>query len=896
MTSYTTGQEPEHMPGSFPETPSEQDKNLASSGSHQRNKLHKPEDPRGWSGEKATRGHQHMDSGVGLTDADRTPYSQTHNTVNSGGVYDSNKAAVTQNREAVPNTTATTTSGTTDYRGVESKLGVMTGAYSRLDNSSNDNKYPRSTSQDPSSMIRANTTGVGAASPATGIATAAPSSNMPENETSSSDRNIVRNGLKQTTNFDHEDPYWGDVPHGTGVYNTVAGHGSSEKPADGSVHTHDPQLNHDQQRRFSVSTSDATTRDETSPRSSSRFREGLAGAGAGAGVGFAASELADKQHERNHENEVREPTTGKHETSEAKKESMIASLFHRDHRDEDTKHEKKHEAEDKKFVERGPAKDDKPLTDRDAGAALTAASGAYGAKNHADKHDKKHEESDAGLKENQVNAFYQHPNEKVVDRSAKGTTTKQQPASDPFIAAGYTGIISQQPSTASSNTHLTFDDAAIQGHPFTAQTAEEPAQHHASRVGYGLAATGAGAGAGYAAHKHPDRDDAAYRESVTESSYNNPTTTSSTAPKHSNRYTIGQPELGVIAGTAHSSEKQTAPRTSTSFNSSQAGVTHHDKYNNLSGGTSSGIDAGSHYDDKNVVPTSTSNTAPNAVMKDNHTGAKATAAGVSAAGAGAAAAHYAGKKNSDKTSMSETRQSVGPSSTEVREPYMEGATTRESTTSTKGGQHKVLPTGTPSGVNVDENRHVKMAGAATSPTTTSRDAAKGDTNYHRGAKAAAVAGAAGTGTAAAAHHHRDSDKLGGVATSDFASGKSATSAPNPTRVSTDSSHGGQYNMLSSGTPSGINIADHHGDAKRDTTAVVPTTTAKTEPSSAYSAAAAPKKANIAKPAAAATATATGAAPSAATAPSAASGDRVFHRCRKCGEENEITGYFHDKKI
>lgn len=893
-------------------TPGEPDTGLAFLGPNQRNKLHKPEDPRGWSEEeKASRGHQYADSGVGLRDTGRTPHSQTRDSTTIGGDYDSNKAAVSQNREAVPSTTAATTSGTPDYRGGESKPGVMAGAYSRLDNSNTNNQYPQSTSQDPTNKSHASTTGVGAVGAATGIASAASSSNTADNESDSSVRNVVRNGLRQSSDLDHTDPYWGDVPHGTGVYNTVTGHGSSETPVHGSIQARDSQLSHDQQRTFPLATSDAHTQDETSPPSSSRFREVLAEPGAGAGVGIDASELAEKHSERKHENEVVEPTTRKHESAEPKKESKIASLFHRDHKDEDTKHEKKHEAkEEKKLTERGPAKDDKPLTDRDAGAALAAATMAYGAKDHTDKHGKKNNEYDTGLGESNTDSIYKNPNEKVADRSAPGTTTQPQQASDPFIAAGYTGLINQPPTSDTGNKYPASSSATTRDHPHTSQAAEKSTQHDDSRAGYGLAAAGAGAGAGYAAHKYGNRDGDTYKESVTEPSYNSQTTSSKTAPQQADTgYTIGQPRLAVMTGSSgapRSSEtRPVPPTTSSSVNPSQGGATHHDKYSALSDGTPSGIDIGNHYGDKkDVVPTSTSSSAAsNTTPKDSYSGAKATAAGVGAAGAGTAA-YYSGKRNNDMSTIHEARQPVAPSSKKVREPYMEGATSRDTITSTQGGQRKPLPTSTSSGINLDDSRHQKSVGITSSSSpTTSRYLSNDDTHNNRGAKAAAVAGVAGTGAAATATHHRDSEKnKGGVAASDFATGKPAatprtadTSIPDSTRKSTDSSHGGQYNVLSSGTPSGINI-DHHGDAKNTTSTAVPTgTTARSvELSSSVhpTAASAPKKSNIPKPAAVATGAAAAAA---ATGPSMSSGDKVFHRCRACGEQNDITGYFQEKK-
>ncbi|KAI1761557.1 hypothetical protein GGR53DRAFT_469234 [Hypoxylon sp. FL1150] len=939
MSSYPTDQEPEAIPGSFPETPGEQDM-MTSSG---RNKLHKPEDPRGWSEEeKLAHGHQYTDSGIGLADTSRTPYSSTRDSTAAGGIYDSNNTATTHNREAVPSTTADSTSGTNDYRGVDSKPGVMTGAYSRLDNSSSGNNLSDSTTRDPAYQHHTNATGAGAVGPATGVATAASSSNTAENDSSDSGRNIVRSGLRQSTDVDHQDPYWGDVPRGTGVYNTVTGHGSSETPADGSVHARDSRLDgNGEHRAFPLSTtSNTAVRDETSPHNSSRFREGVVESGAVAGVGIAASEVAEKHHDRKHEKDAKEPDTQKHETAEPKKESKLASLFHLGHKDdgakqekklekqeakeekrhekqeikeekklekqeakEEKRHEKQEAKEEKKLAEKTPAKDDKPLTDRDAGAALAAATMAYGAKDQADKHDKKHRESEVAPRDNNVNTLYQHPSEKVADRPAQGTSAQHQQTNDPFIAAGYTGLVGQHPAQSADNSYPTSGDVTTRGHPSAAQATEKSSQHDHSKAGYGLAAAGAGAGAGYAAHKHANRDEDSYREPVTGSSYNDSTTTSRTVPQQSNAgYTIGQPQLGVVSQHTRPSENQSVPPTSTNIGTgaypSQTGNIHHDKYNTLADGTPSGIDIGNHYGDKkNVVPTS-SNTAPSTATRDDHSAAKATAAGAGVAGAGAAA-YYASHRDSDKPTTTDTRTPVGARSQDAFDPYTQNASTRGATTSASAGQYKELPTGTPSGVAADNTRHERAVDSSTLPTTTSRDTTRNDTNTHRGTEAAGAAGALGA-AAAAAKHHRDSEQPRDVAASDFAAaGKSAaaprtadtTTATSAPRASTDSSHGGQYNVLSSGTPSGINIGDHHGDAK-NTVAAVPSTTAA-HPSTTNTARElkndeVPKteRSNVVKPAAAA---------AAATAPSLTRGDKVLHKCTNCGTDNDITGYFQDKK-
>ncbi|KAF2971060.1 hypothetical protein GQX73_g2500 [Xylaria multiplex] len=45
------------------------------------------------------------------------------------------------------------------------------------------------------------------------------------------DGNKVRGGLREKSHIEHNDPYWGSIPFGAGVYNGVTGHGSKESTA-----------------------------------------------------------------------------------------------------------------------------------------------------------------------------------------------------------------------------------------------------------------------------------------------------------------------------------------------------------------------------------------------------------------------------------------------------------------------------------------------------------------------------------------------------------------------------------------------------------------------------------------------------------------------------------------
>lgn len=912
MTSYTASDESvPHPPGSFPTddmTPSTQDSSLASSQSHH-NKLHKCEDPRGWSDEeKAIRGHQYTDSGVGLADSTYAPVSQSREKANDGAFHSNTTTLL--NRDATPINTRATTAKPANYYGNESKPTVMAGAFSRVDNNKND--YPKPVTQD-AAKSHPYATGVGAAGLSTGTATAA-TSDSTERERSIEDRNIIRNGLRQTSNIDHQDPYWGDVPYGTGVYNTVTGHGSSEKPADGSVHTHGPELSHEQQRAFPRSTSNNAVPTEAGRRDESRFKEDLAATGAGLGAGLTASELAQKRRDDQREKEFKEPKTHKHDETATKKESKIGGLFHRDHKDDQaTKHEKKHEnkhatKEEKKLEEKTPSKDDSPLTKRDAGAALAAASMTSSAKDNADKRDKHSKRSESGSTENKVNPLYHHSNEKV-EIPSKETTTQPHGSKDPFIAAGYTPPNTQHATKAANDTHPTSGDVTTRGHPFTSQTTEKPTERNDSNIGYGLAAAGAGAGAGYAAHEYAHRSDDKYKESITQPTNTKPTASTPKATVHSadSTYTIGQPQLGVVAGstgTSAPSKKQSLPQTTSDVERSPADSSRYGEYNVLADGTPSGINIGDNYGDQKNIATSSPNTAHNAMTKDNHTGAKVAAAGAGVAGTGAVA-HYASRREGDKISPTETHQGVAPTSKEVREPHTDagGAKSRDPTGSSRDGTYNVLSTGTPSGVNVDDGqRQDKTNLVSSSRTNTTREPTK--ENNHSGAKAAAAAtGVAGAGAAAKRHHdkadtsdvkpvpssatHTRQAPIAGASTvpnstqhaTQHPTQRSTPSTATGNRTTTDPSHGGEYNVLPSGTPSGINIGEHEHE---------PTSNIKTPSKAVHSAAAgtssAPKKTTDTTPATAAGMAAAAAAP-------LKKGDRVLHRCRKCGEENDITGYF-----
>ncbi|KAI1460406.1 hypothetical protein F4805DRAFT_478852 [Annulohypoxylon moriforme] len=849
MTSYTS-REPDHIPGSFPTddmlpTTVEQS-NPASSTSHpHHNKLHKREDPRGWVDQgKTTHGHQHTDSGVGLTDTNVLDYD-TRSRANERAFL-SNQPSLQGQIES--NSTETKR---VNQHEINRKPGVMTGAYSRLDENEN---YTHSQPSAHDSARQQTNVARSAVKPASGAGMMV----SPETEARRGidDANISQHGLRQSSDLEHDDPYWGDVPYGTGTYNTVTGHGSTETPAEGSVHPHGSQLSHDQERSFPLSTDNNALHSEPESHNSSKFKEGLAvGTAAGAGTGLAASKIPEKQQDRQHKKEnLEEPASRKDDDKGTRRGSKIASLFHRDHKEKDVKPEKHETKKEKHSRETTPNKDDNPLTSRDAGAALAAASVPHGTQDNAHKHEKKPQDLERKQGDSQKNALYDHPNENLVDHTKETkepliTTSSSNPHTQKGI--NMTSPLSEDMATTSPPSH------------YQARSTE----HNDSKLGYGIGAAGLGAGAGYAIHEHVNRENK-HKGQSTQPTYEKstmpPSKIPTTQPMHSslaNDTTRHDIAVGSVAPVRSSEKKQATPQANTHAKTSHTEPNHRHQYYILPDGTPSGMNIGDHTGDKMDMTARSPSAARNVSTSDNHTGAKKTAAGAGVAGAGAAA-HYAGKQSNDKNLSSEPRQAVDLGSSDIHDPYMATAVPQSSkptTTSQHGQQHILKETMRSSKPSRDLQGDKNLASSPS--TATAQDSS------HVGPKAATAAAAGalgagagvGVGVGAAAHHQSKNDSDTNVAPSGttreqrsattssahapHSSQHAATATGLRNRASTDSSHDGQYNVLASGTPSGIN-REHLSMA--------------------------------------------GIASSALKA-----GERVMHRCGKCGEENDITGYFHE---
>ncbi|KAL6415737.1 hypothetical protein AUP68_02304 [Ilyonectria robusta] len=166
-------------PGTYPDSVATPRSEAAAASAHEHNKLHKPNDPRGWSAEEKEghgHGHGHTDSGVGITDSQ---YGSSYTHQAPSNTFDNQRALPPQEQGIQGSTLA------------------------------EDLKEPGHDST-------------------TDATTPLPPYQRQENTESDPE------GTSSTQKSDT--PYWGNLPRGEGVYNTVTGHGSGE-----DQHLHDRQ-------------------------------------------------------------------------------------------------------------------------------------------------------------------------------------------------------------------------------------------------------------------------------------------------------------------------------------------------------------------------------------------------------------------------------------------------------------------------------------------------------------------------------------------------------------------------------------------------------------------------------------------------------------------------------
>ncbi|KAI1180708.1 hypothetical protein F4777DRAFT_597451 [Nemania sp. FL0916] len=288
-------------------------------------------------------------------------------------------------------------------RGIESQgPGVMTGAYSRVGNQDStipqsgnytygNEPAPRSTvdrhSQNHLETGVADTT----TNALTPVNTPAESARLDRNRSGAvkdtTSHSTAQSNVHRTSQEKHKDPYWGDIPFGTGIYNGVTGHGSNESPTahkrpSTEENEHDAARNtgiyngvtghgsgefdnrrtegQDRdavlggthgQREFPL-VSDSTTGagaqqrgNQPEPGRDSHFKEVLAGTGATAAAGgYAAHKHHDDKKASSKEARVADESVENEKSEEHGRKKFalpIHSLRHKDERISDNKNEER---------------------------------------------------------------------------------------------------------------------------------------------------------------------------------------------------------------------------------------------------------------------------------------------------------------------------------------------------------------------------------------------------------------------------------------------------------------------------------------------------------------------------------------------------------------------------
>ncbi|KAI0861912.1 hypothetical protein F4860DRAFT_474195 [Xylaria cubensis] len=518
------------------------------------------------------------------------------------------------------------------------KPGFMTGAYSRVGTqpsapTQNANyTYNDIASQSPygeDTRLPNQATDIAAKAPASTPAenTAINSINKTSIHNHGGEHNKIQSGLRGSAHTGHEEPYWGDIPFGTGVYNGVTGHGSNETATEGSLHDqHNTSTNTgiyngvtghgsnqstrpvssqydegitttdsaDQQRAFPLGHNGSTTTATTKPndmsehKRDSRFKEGFVSAGAAAAGGYAAHEYLNKDNDRNamatddklrgeRSNQLGQNTPDVF--SQPRSQGREDALNRHEGREQSLPHrpfvaapftntqEKTLDRQplDTESVNKHQKKDDSDFA-KSAATAAFAGAGAYGVDKHAHRDSTKE---------------YPSRSENMVSQS-----TAREPVRSDALPIH----------TENETRHQKKEDSSFEK--------------------YGAAAAAAGVGA-YGANKYANRDSAKETSPVTE---NNMSRSTAREPTRNNEQVIGdnrraQPEYnalsdgtpsGIALNSAHQPENvthSTAPqserhnvtsdRTSTSETRStgrnSSDSSHGGLYNVLSSGTPSGI-------------------------------------------------------------------------------------------------------------------------------------------------------------------------------------------------------------------------------------------------------------------------------------------------------------------
>ncbi|KAH7026614.1 uncharacterized protein B0I36DRAFT_160653 [Microdochium trichocladiopsis] len=927
------------LPGAFPA-----DTTTDTHDGHQRNKLHKRNDPRGWA------------------DNDSTPRTGTGSGIAGSHARDSSLN--------VPGENYTLGSSIDDKPSPASEQRSRFDTPDRIHNQgqpTSTEEVGNPTEDSVTTVKRDESSNEGGLASGDGTASTIGSDNRASaghDETpTNDDHNVVRGGISNKSNADNSEPYWGDIPRGAGTYNTVVGHGSAEDSVEGhpphrefplstgthghNTHdtvtgtsagdtaTHNSALTsgsptagqgtyntvvghgsrEDPAKQSTVPGSAAATASDREPKDS-HHKEIAAGAGAAGIAGYAANKHTSKEGETVDSSKRR---------SHEDKEHEHGGPFHHEHKHESSKHEKSsHEKDhkpektksdsDKKFfgvfgrskkdsddrehstattaatreaqetsttnpTTSGLRKENESHLGRDATLAGAGLAGAgYAGHKHAtkdDEHDgKQHGQDTLRRKESpkdksgsKLHGIF-HRNNKDKETSSKRTTSTTPPdAAHYYNDKQPAHVVSELERRGKANPgeSVPYGESTAGATTLQQSGTSQPGRSGAhDTLGY--------AGMGAAAAAIPATAHASHKQH--EQYGNSPTSQPSSGHGSSQHNTLASGPAGVSAA-SHSSTQPTSSEYSgqdTRLSSGAApglGATTHstsardttaagrgDQYDHLSSGTPSGISAG-------VYDSSTARSQPASGARGDQYQhlSSGTPSGVSTGG------HDTNTARSQPASGARGDQydhlaSGTPSG--VSAGSYTHTTHSQRASSARGNQYDHLASGTPSGVS---------AGAPTSAagTSSSAFAAEKQPGQDRNNLAYAGAGAAGAGAAAyGAHkvHEHHSSKTQPSTASSLSPNSSAqrpsgagdrhtsvasnsppglgAGAPHSvygppkdqehrlhglddsgansrasalSRSSQDSSKGGQYNVLSSGTPSGINIGKttSHSHPQQDNT-------------------------------------------------------------------------------
>jgi hypothetical protein len=355
------------------------------------NKLHKRNEPRGWAEDTTSSGlgHKHTDSGVGLTQEHETSPTRQPAAVpetETEGAY----------TYSAPGTTGAGTQSQPSYGQADPVLHPRTeGERDTKDDTLRDTgvfggvplashrqaeedrqRTAQTTQSEPSTATQGLTGTSGTTDTTTGAAGLTGPSGTADTTTGTTGERETAKAAREPGDVAQEHPYWGDLPRGAGVYNSVTGHGSEEdqrkrqqelykQETEGLSGQHpstvaglsDPSKTRDTIYQTGTSTGlteeSPTQRDtlRSDDQKDSRKKETLIGAG-GAATATAAAATAYKMHERDSKSEEARETKSEERPVEEKKERRRSfGLFHRTSKEAEDDHHEKEKAKEEKVKE-----------------------------------------------------------------------------------------------------------------------------------------------------------------------------------------------------------------------------------------------------------------------------------------------------------------------------------------------------------------------------------------------------------------------------------------------------------------------------------------------------------------------------------------------------------------